>query len=552
MKEAPRDKASDWAKRIDRTISVIAPGWQARRERARLQLRAMALVGSYIGASKKRRATQEWNPLAGDADADIIYDLATLRVRSRDLLRNAPVACGAVNTTLMNVVGTGLKLQARIDRKALNISDDEADEWEDKTEREWRLFAEARECDCARQLTFAGIQELAFRQTLENGEVFALLPRFKRPGSPYLLKLQLIEADRVGNPNLARNTTTLMEGVEKDERGAPVAYHILDQHPYAPVIDAKKYKWTKVPAFGGASGQPNVIHLYNIQRPGQTRGVPFLAPVIEPLKMLDRYSEAELMAAVISSMFTVFVTTPGGGLPWDNTGLGVETGASAADTDIKLASGNIVGLGKGDDVKFADPKRPNQNFDLFVTAILEQIGTALGIPYEIIIRHFSSSYSASRAALLEAWRFFKNRRVWLAANFCQPVYETWLFEAIAAGRVSAPGFFADDMIRKAYCGTEWVGDAPGYIDPAKDIEAAKERMGAKISTLAEETTLLTGGDTEKKIPQIAREIKHLEKFGMMHPALTEENKQQRAAALLPGKVKAESDDTKEEDDDEDT
>ncbi len=43
------------------------------------------------------------------------------------------------------------------------------------------------------------------------------------------------------------------------------------------------------------------------ERPGQRRGVPVLAPVIEALKQLGRYTDAELVAAVVSGLFTVFV-----------------------------------------------------------------------------------------------------------------------------------------------------------------------------------------------------------------------------------------------------
>lgn len=548
MKEVPRENPQA-ANIIDRAFAYVAPVFAAKRQRARAYMKFMARAGSYIGASKNRRATKEWSTPAGDADADTIYDLATLRYRSRDLLRNAPVAVGAVSTSVTNVVGTGLKLQSRIDAVALGMKEEEAAEWEEHAERKFNLWAETRECDAARTLNFYGLQELTFRQSLENGEAFTLLPRFKRAGSPYLLKLQPIEADRVCNDNNVKNTINLMEGVEKDDYGAPVAYHVMNQHPYAPVYDRKKYTWTRVPAFGGASGQPNILHLFKMLRPGQTRGVPYLAPVIEPLKQLDRYTEAELMAAVVASMLTVFIKSSAGDLALDTTGLGVETGATAADTDIKLGTGAIVGLPKGRDISIVDPKRPNTAFEPFINAILEQIGTALEIPYEIIIRHFSASYSASRAALLEAWRFFRGRRAWLAANFCQPVYEAWLYEAIAAGQLSAPGFFRDDLVRKAYSGTLWVADAPGYIDPAKDIEAAQLRMEAGVSTLDEETTLLTGGDYEKNLPRIAKERKKLEEIGLWQPV----QKRAPAPAQFPSgkdKTKNDKEDVNDEEDEE--
>lgn len=531
MNEVPYQSNKPQMNILDRAIEFVSPTRAARRMQARA---FMALVGSYIGASKTRRATKMWTPKTGDADADITFDLPTLRDRSRDLLRNDPIAVGAVSSCLTNIVGTGLKLQSRIDRAALKLSDEEADAWEEKTEREYRLFAESRECDRSRQWNMAIMQELVLRQTLESGEEFIALPRIPRMGSPYNLKLHLIEADRVCNQNNAKDSQVLAQGIEKDENGAPTRYHILNQHPGSTIVTKDKYTWTIVEAFGAKTGLPNILHCFRPLRPGQTRGVPYLAPVIEPLKQLGRYSEAELMAAVIASMFTVFIKHEKGAFPgMDNTALGVETGAKTSDTDLKLASGAVVALNAGEDIVTADPKRPNTSFEPFVMAILQQIGAALEIPYEIIIRHFSASYSASRAALLEAWRFFRGRRAWLVSSFCQPVYEVWLWDAVAMGRISAPGFFKDPMIRKAYSGAEWVGDAPGYIDPSKDIDASEKRMEIGISTLDQETTLITGGDMEKNLPRIARERAKLKEMGMWQPV---QNRNIPKATVIPTNV----------------
>ncbi|MFA6358834.1 MAG: hypothetical protein WCY09_09290, partial [Candidatus Omnitrophota bacterium] len=73
------------------------------------------------------------------------------------------------------------------------------------------------------------------------------------------------------------------------------------------------------------------------------------------------------------------------------------------------------------------------------------------------------------------------------------------------------------MTRKAYSGALWVGDAPGYIDPAKDIDAAVTRMESAISTLDEETTLITGGDFTKNLPRIRKERKLLQEIGLWQP-----------------------------------
>jgi len=487
--------------------------------RRRLNARvAMALAGGYAGASRSKRSLSQWMTSGHDADSDILVDLPVLRDRSRDLIRNEPLACGVINTVVTNVVGQGLKLQCRIDREILKMEDDQAEAWESMTEREWHIWSESQDCDIARSLTFGDIQNLCFRQTLENGDSFVLMPRILRGNNPFLLRLQVIEADRVSNPNYARDTETLAGGVEKDIHGAPTRYHITRQHPGNTLYSNQKvYTWDSFPAFGKETGLRNVIHLFSTLRPGQTRGVPYLAPVIEAMKQLGRYTEAELMAAVVAGMFTVFVQTESGGADFGTFMPSTETGGTSADEDYKLGNGAIVGLARGETVSTANPGRPNQAFDPFVKAILQQIGVALEIPYEVLIHHFSASYSASRAALLESWRFFRNRRAWLARSFCQLVYENWLTEAVALGLIDAPGYFRNYRIRHAYQGTLWIGDAPGQIDPMKEVNASEKRINLGLSTLDEETVLITGGDFERNYPRIMKERRLMEAAGMWTP-----------------------------------
>lgn len=497
---------------IDRAIEFLAPVKAQQRFRARWML---AIAGGYTGASTSKRSLTTWKPKDLDADSAILPDLPTLRDRSQDLIRNSPLATGALNIACTNVIGTGLKLQARLDREVVKFADEKADEWELKTEREWRLWSESHDCDASRILNFFAIQDLAFRQTLENGDVFILLPKIKRIGSPYDLRLQLIEAGRISNKDNARDSATLAGGVERNTDGSPVAYHVLDQHP-GNTLFAKVRTWTVILAFGEKTGLRNVIHLYRMLRPGQSRGVPYLAPVIDTLKQLDRYTDAEIMAAVIAGMFTVFIKTEmGGSLPATMIGdAGVDNAKASSDEDIKMGSGAIVGLKTGESIETANPSRPNTSFDPFVKSVLQQIGVALEIPFEILIGHFSASYSASRAALLEAWRFFRGRRKWISDNFCQLVYEIWLTEAVVSGRIAAPGFLNDPLMRKAYCGALWIGDAPSQIDPLKEVDAAEKRLKIGLSTLDEETTNLTGGDFETNYPRIKKERQMMKEIGM--------------------------------------
>jgi lambda family phage portal protein len=526
MREVPRETGLPAALRslrpnlVDRAISYFDPVKGLERYRAR----AMQLTAeSYIGASKSRRSMAGWLTRPKSADADTLLELPELRTRSRDLERNAPIATGALSTVRTKVVGTGLALQSRVHRDVLGLSEEEASAWQRHTEMEFALWAESPECDLTRQQNLYGLQDLAFRSALVSGDVLVLMPYVLRATNPYGLKLQLIEADRLVNKDNVRDTDELAGGVAMDSDGAPVAYHVLKQHPGAKI--PRPGSWDVVPAYGAQTGRRNAIHLYQRSRPGQSRGVPYLAPVIETLKQLDRYTEAEIAAAVVAGLFAVFVKSEGDGLsPLESATLGIVPGGNGdkaeAAWDGKLSPGLVADLRQGEDIVSANPGRPNTAFDPFMNALMGYVGMALEIPREVLMKHFQSSYSAARAALLEAWAHFRCRRDWLASYLCDPIYEVWMEEAIALGRIVAPGFFFDPLVRYAYLGCQWVGDGPGSIDPLKEVQAARERVDLGISTLAEETMLHDGGDWDLKLAQRVKEERLRKEGGLAPSAIT--------------------------------
>ena len=133
------------------------------------------------------------------------------------------------------------------------------------------------------------------------------------------------------------------------------------------------------------------------------------------------------------------------------------------------------------------------------------MGAALEIPSEVLLKEFNSSYSASRAALLEAWEAFRMRRSWFIDSFCQPVYELWLAEAVAIGRIKAPGFFDDPLVRDAWCGSRWIGPVQGSLDPLKEANADVTLINAGLKTHEQATTERGNGDFEENAEQLKRE-----------------------------------------------
>lgn len=493
---------------LDRAIELVAPVWSGQRLQARVGHALTANTTSWSGASRSSRSLSGWNPLAGDADADSLRDLPTLRNRSRDLVRNAPVAGAAINTNVTQVVGTGLSLQSRIDAELLGLSIEDAQAWQAHAEAEFRLWAESPDCDVTRHQNFYGLQSLAFRSMLESGDILVMLAKpAPEATAPVRLALQLFEADRISNPDAAPDREGLVAGVETGPTGAAVAYHVASGNPQRRTGAAatKALTWSRIPAFAGRLQRRVALHLFERKRPTQTRGLPYLAAVIEPLKQLERYTEAELMAAVVSGLFTVFVTSdaPANAQPSALQ----QAGSGGGGWDGKLGNGLVVDLSPGEKVETSNPGRPNAQFDPFVQSIIRQIGMVLEVPYEVLVKHYTSSYTAARAAILDAWRVWRCRRDFLATYLCQPVYEYFLDLAISQGRLQAPGYFADPLLRRAWSGAQWVGDGPGSVDPLKEVQAAEKRCALGISTLAAESVLHDGGDWNAKLAQRGREEK---------------------------------------------
>lgn len=479
------------------------------RAKARVQLSA---IGAYTSGSQTR-GFGGFHGTQGSPDADILPWLWRQRERSRDTVRNIPLATGAVSSQVTAVIGGGLKLQSQVDADALGWTPDAADAWQRRTEREFNLWAESTDCDITRHGTLYELQALTLRSMLENGDSLTLLPFISRKNSRYDLRIQTIEADRLCNTDGAPDSATQAGGVKMDGYGAPIAYQILDQHPGSFFSTGRK--WTEYAAFGARTGRRNVLHHFVRTRPGQTRGVPYLSPVLELIKQLGRFTDAEVMAAVVSGFLTVFVTTEGGG------GLVPQVSEDAAivgnDEEIAMGNGNVVGLRPGERVESPTPGRPSPNFDPFFTAIVRQIAMGLEIPYEVLIMHFTASYSASRAAMVTAWRFYMSRRKWLVRSFCQPIYTAWMEEAVTNGYISAPGFFTDQIARAAYLGARWQGEAMPAIDPVKEVNAAETRVAGGFSDRQSETAYLTGGDWETTHRQQVREKNMRDKDGLNAP-----------------------------------
>ncbi len=475
------------------------------------------------GASTTKRALKGFREMSGSPREDIDLNNYTLRQRGRLMYMGAPIASSAIKTNRTNTIGLGLKLNPRPDMDFLKMDADRAAEWVKTVKREFGLWADNKDsCDATGINNFYELQQLLMSSWLMSGDVFALVQlRDPEPGRPYTLRLRAIEADRVATPDSAGiafytgvttgknpdNGNAIYDGVEVDKSGMAVAYWIRNTYPFENTDKQTEYQ--RVEARGKRTGLPNIIQIMNAERPDQYRGVSFLAPVIEKLLQINRYTEAEITTAIIESFLTGFIKTEADNaseMPFDEVGAGQpEQKASYDPNEYELGPGTINVMNPGEDITFSDPKHPATTFDGFVDAISMQIGAALEIPKEVLMKSFTASYSASRGALLEAWKSFSMYRSWFVNDFCKPVYELWMSEAVASGRINAPGFFTDPAVKAAWLKCEWIGPSQGMLDPVKEIRAEKMACDYGFSTRADSALRLNGSDFDSNVEQLSRE-----------------------------------------------
>jgi len=520
MEETKQPK-KNFVEHLDSAIGVISPAWEFKRRMARVannQAREyFSANGGYKGATRDR-LKRSWLPGGGSADEDLLPDLADLRERSRDLVRNNDIATGIMGTMTSNIVGTGILPQSNIDMESLGIEEDVAEKTQKVQERIWQKWA--KHADSGNRMNFWEIQNLIEQQMLINGEVIVIPEMVDEPGRPYFHALDVIESDRLDTPSDFLSNKKIRKGVELGKRGEPVAYWIRKGHP-GDMTYAKNGRsnnsenYIRYPA-KNKYGRTNVYHLYWVKRPGQTRGVPFFAPVLDRFKHLDGYMESEMVAARVAACFALFIKV---GDPMGSA-IGRSTETEGAKRLEGLEPGLLKYLRPGEEVQSFNPARNGAQIDSFIEKVLRFIGAGLNLPYELVLKDFSkSNFSAARAAILEARRMFRQEQIWLGEKFCQPVWEMLMDEAFLRGEFDATDYFEkrDDWTR-----ARWIGSGWAYIEPEKEINASKAAIDNHLSSLADEVAA-RGKDYEEILKQQSKEQKKMKELELEVPKL--DNKQ---------------------------
>ncbi|WP_438834686.1 phage portal protein [Citrobacter braakii] len=514
-----------------------------------------ALSGSgrvpYDAADSFSDQMANWQPSLWSPDNEINIYRDRIVSRMRDLARNDGWASGTITRVLDNAIGANYRPIFKPDYRMLRLITGNkafdatwADEYGKVIEAHWRSWANdpGRYCDVERKQTVSQMLRLGFRHKLLDGDALLVLQyRTDRLGpgrGQYATTLQIVDPDRLSNPQQNFDMPNVRGGVEIDADGAPVAYHIREAHIGDWWSGAKTMTWQRIPR-ETSWGRPIVIHDFDMERGAQHRGMGILAPIVQRLKMLIKYDESELEAAILNAIFGAYIESPydaqmvssalgdtGGGFVDGEELSAYQTQRTEYYQDKRLNLQNgarIPHLFPNEKIVTLSAARPTSNFDGFESAVLRNIAAATGLSTQQVTQDWSDvNYSSARAAMLEAWKTLTRRRDDYATGTAQPVASAFVEEIHSIESLPLPAGAPDFLDAKAaYCRARWMGPGRGWIDPVAEKKGSILGMNAGLSTLEMEAAENAGEDWEEMLDQRAREIDAFKERGIPLPEWAE-------------------------------
>ncbi|WP_086650888.1 phage portal protein [Acetobacter cibinongensis] len=485
--------------------------------------------------------TQGWMPGCFSADTERGPWRDRIVSRARDLVRNDGWAAGAVTRLLDNAIGVTLRPISKPDYRALaHISGNPAfdatwaREYSQAVDALWRSWADdpLHFNDAERMLTFGQQMHLAFRHFAVDGDAVATLPwlesRVSRGGARYATALQIVDPDRLSNPQMQMDLQNIRGGVEIDDLGVPLAYYIRRAHEADWYSAQNTTIWDRI-SRETSWGRPKVVHMFEHHRGGQhTGGTGILTPVMQRLKMLIKYDGSELDAAIINAIFAGYIESPydpemvAEAVEGGDESFGVYQDGRIAfheGKNISLNGARLPILYPGEKINTVSASRPAGNFRDFERAVLNNVASGAGLsPMQVSNDWSDVNYSSARGSLLEAWKTMKRRRDDFSIGFATPIRLAWLEECMEVDDLPMPRNAPDFVdARHAYSRARWLGPGRGWIDPVAEKQGAILGMDGGLSTLESECAENEGGDWIETLDQRAVEVKAFEERGLPKP-----------------------------------
>jgi len=480
----------------------------------------------------------DWQPYLWSPDGELNVYRDRIVSRVRDLVRNDGWASAAVTRTLDNAIGADFRPVSKPDYQALRAMTGIkafdhvwADEFGEVVEARYRMWANdiGKWCDASRNMTMPEMFRVGFRHKMVDGDALGMLywkPELVGPGrARYATALQLIDPDRLSNPQLVFDAQTMRGGVEVDPYGVAEAYHIRQAHQGDWFSAGKSLQWDRIERETGW-GRPIIVHNYESDRAGQHRGgAGILTSVVQRLKMLIKYDSTELDAAIVNAIFGAYIESPfdhefveqalDGGSGELNA-YQQQRGEFHKERKISLGGARMPILFPGERINAVSAARPAANFDAFESAMLRNVAAGTGLSTQQISQNWADvNYSSYRAAMLEAWKTLDRRRTLFGIGFGTPIYAAFLEESMEIDDLPLPNGAPPFMeARSAYARAKWMGPGRGSVDTVKERQGAIMGIASGLSTLEQEGAEIEGTDWRETLNQRSIEIARAKKMGV--------------------------------------
>lgn len=432
---------------LTKIISFASPTAAAKRMKSQVAMQLMETeLRNFEGAGRGRRF-KNWGYSTSSQNQKIAESLPKLRERSRDLSRNFGFSKNAIRRIGNNVVGTGIL--------ASPVSKTGNKKEEAIVKPIWKDWAESTDCDFDGQQNFYGLQKMAVKTAAKSGSCIIRRVWKKYKKGAMSLELQILEPDFLDRSKTGvtyDNGEYTLQGIQFSETGKRIAYWIFDKHPQDFKIESRP-----VPA-------DDIIHLYDLEDPGQIDGLPFNSSVIVETKDFHEYRDAQLIRQKIAACFAVFIQGD------DTAGLPTTGANKQSDSFERVEPGMIEHLPNGKTVQFANPPT-TEGFGEYSRQSLLGQAAGLGLSYEAYTGDLSNvNFSSYRAGWIE---FHRNVEDWqwnmTIPMLCERVWK-WFTQAA----------FLSGLIPNKEIGVTWTPPRREMIDPVKETQALVKQVRAGL------------------------------------------------------------------------
>lgn len=435
----------------------------------------------------------------------VLHNHQALRQSARDMMYDSPECRALVTSAVDNIVDVGMKLKPVPIPEILKLSPEFLEQWSEDVALRFHMWANSKKSDRSRTNTYYQNQRLyqLFRQ--RDNDIFVRLYYNREKDLFNPLQIEFIDPNQIRGAEFTSTyiQTGIDDGIIRDSANREIGYKIWNFNS-----QTGQYKETTIPAVGEKSGRIFMLHGYNPEYAGQGRGYSPLSHILQEFEKITDFRVSTIQKAINQASFIGAIEneekdpsnplagrvagpireygsypTPAGDAQnvTDAATAPVINWDAMPEATITQPGSVLIGnLRRGDKIKYLQDTSPSQNFDAFISSFFASIAASTGWSIETVLKKFNNNYSASRATLILCWRVANIQRLEQNSDFDNPIYEMWLSEEIASGRIQAPGF-SDPLLREAWLNCEWNGVPMPNIDPLKSAQAdlAYTSMGSQ-------------------------------------------------------------------------